>query len=118
MQTRIIVAALAVLLVGAAWYGVHTKQHRELSARHKSILSQLRQIDAAIDGFRSQHGRYPASLEEIVGPDKFINKLESFDGEDYRSVDVSGIDILRVRTRDAIAIVYSRTTHTAVNAAP
>lgn len=54
--------------------------------QQKAILTNLRKITAAADQFVVQYRRLPASLDEIVGPTKFIKELQPVDGEDYAAV--------------------------------
>lgn len=54
--------------------------------QQKAILKNLIMIEAAADQFGQVNGRLPASLDEIVGPGKYIKSLKQVDGEDYSSV--------------------------------
>lgn len=51
--------------------------------QRQQMLSNLRQIGAATDQFMLENRRAPTSLDEIVGPTKYIKSLRVINGEDY-----------------------------------
>lgn len=73
------------------------KKVRE-SSLQKAILNNLRQIAAAADQFSLENGRDPESIEELIGPDKFIKALITVDGERYDILDLrQGLPLLVIR---------------------
>jgi RNA polymerase sigma factor (sigma-70 family) len=56
------------------------------SSMHKATLNNLRQLAAARDQFMLDHGRPAASLDELVGENKYIRRLVPVDGENYHGI--------------------------------
>jgi hypothetical protein len=80
----------------------------------RSVLNNLRQVAAARDQFILEHGRPPASIDELVGERKYIRRLNPVQGEVYLGVSLLRDQPLTVTTSDGLAITYdpvgSRTT--------
>lgn len=52
----------------------------------RAILNNLRQLAAAADQFYLENGKSQVTLEELVGPTKYVKALNVVDGEDYRTI--------------------------------
>jgi hypothetical protein len=59
------------------------------TSMEKAILNNLRQLAAAADQFFLENGVAKVKLEQLVGPDKYIKKLNPVDGEDYSKLDLT-----------------------------
>jgi RNA polymerase sigma factor (sigma-70 family) len=70
-----------------------------VSSRQRATLNNLRQISAARDQFLLEYGRTP-SLDELVGPDKYIKRLAAVNGEDYSTVSLIRGQTMTVMTSD------------------
>jgi hypothetical protein len=86
--------------------------------QHKAVLGNLRKIDTAIEHHKLTTGKFPASLDDISRPGVIGPSLHYVTGEDYRTVDVTGADLLRVRMPDGTEVVYTRTTGAWVKPTP
>ncbi len=117
--TAIAVIAVA-LAVGAMGYAVQAEEEKRHLARvtKLTVLGNLRMIGTAIDQYFLLNAKYPASLNDLIGPGKLRRYIHFVVGADYRTIDVSGVDLLRVAMADGTEILYSRATGTEVSAAP
>ena len=61
-----------------------------VASKQRAMLNNLRQLSAATDQFKLQNGRYPASLDELVGETKYIRRLNAVDGESYVGLPLTG----------------------------
>lgn len=61
------------------------EQLRRSSMNH-AMMNNLRQISAAVDQFNLRNHRPPTSIQELVGPGKYIAALVPVNGEDYSSL--------------------------------
>jgi hypothetical protein len=52
----------------------------------KAILNNLRQLAAAADQFFLEKGKNQTTYDELVGPTKYVKKIDPVDGEDYRGI--------------------------------
>lgn len=79
------------------------------SSVESAIRNNMRQLAAAADQFFLENGVDKVKLEQIVGPDKLIRKLEPIDGEDYSQLDLAqGTSIWKVTTKSDITVTYNR----------
>lgn len=60
------------------------------ASQQRAMLNNLRQLSAATDQFKLEMGRYPSSLDELVGETKYIKRLNAVDGEIYANVPLTG----------------------------
>lgn len=51
--------------------------------QQRAMIAMLRQFAGAGQQFRKENGRWPASIDELVGEKKFIRRILTVDGEDY-----------------------------------
>lgn len=51
--------------------------------QQRAMIAMLRQFAGAGQQFRKDHGRWPTSIEELVGEKKYIRRILTVDGEDY-----------------------------------
>lgn len=72
------------------------------------VTANLRQIAASIDRFKLEYGRAPASLDELVGEDKFIKRLISVAGESYSTLAMTTDQPLVVTTPEGITVTFNR----------
>jgi hypothetical protein len=56
------------------------------SSIQRAVLNNLRQLAAAADQYYLENGTNETSLDQLVGPDKYIMQLESVDGERYNEL--------------------------------
>ncbi len=79
------------------------------SSMEKAILNNLRQLAAAADQFFLENGVDKVKLEQIVGPDKYIKKLNPVDGEDYSKLDLTqGVAPWKITSDSGITVAYER----------
>jgi hypothetical protein len=70
------------------------------------IRANLRQISAARDQFELEQGRPPRSVDDLVGPDKYIKRLIAVNGESYAGLSMARLQPLVVATPDGISVSY------------
>jgi hypothetical protein len=75
-------------------------------SQQRAILNNLRMIAAARDQFFLENKRAPASLDEIVGPTKYIKALNPVVGESYAGVALDTKRPLIVGGPDGAAVTY------------
>jgi len=76
----------------------------------KSMMNYLRQIDAAREQFQLENNRPAASIQELVGDDKYIRRIFPLDGEDYSQVSLVPGQPLSVTTADGVTVTYDPST--------
>lgn len=72
----------------------------------RSIMNNLRQLAAAADQFYIETGRVSVSFDELVGPKKYVKKIESLDGEDYRAIEFAQGKPLAVTTAGGFKLAF------------
>ena len=79
------------------------------SSMEKAILNNLRQLAAAADQFFLEKGVDQVQLEQLVGPGKYIKKLDAVDGEDYSKLDLTqGASVWKITSENGITVTYER----------
>lgn len=79
------------------------------SSMEKAILNNLRQLAAAAEQFFLEHGVDRVKLEQIVGPGKYIRNLNSVDGEDYSTLDLTqSVSSWKITSESGIIVTYER----------
>lgn len=71
-----------------------------------SVQTNLRMLKRMREKYRGEHGREPASIDQLVGPHSNLKRLISVDGEDYSSVLLHQGDTLTVTTAGGITVWY------------
>lgn len=56
------------------------------ASQEKAVLNNLRQLSAAFDQYCLETGKSTATYDDLVGPGKFIRRLTSVGGENYRNL--------------------------------
>lgn len=56
------------------------------SSQEKAVLNNLRQLAAAADQYYLEKGVTTATYEDLVGPTKYVRRLNPVDDEDYRTL--------------------------------
>ena len=77
-----------------------------LSQLQRAMLNNLRQISAARDQFILENGRPPSSIQELVGPEKYIRRLVPVDGEDYSALPMGRGVPLVVTSPNGVTVTY------------
>jgi hypothetical protein len=72
----------------------------------RAILNNLRQVSAAREQFQHENKRPPGSLEDLVGPGRYIRQLRTIAGEDYFGVSMVPGQPMTVTTPDGMAVTY------------
>lgn len=67
------------------------------SSQEKAITNNLRQLSAAADQFYLETGKTSATYDDLVGPTKYIRRLNPVAGEDYRTITFKANTKLRVQ---------------------
>jgi hypothetical protein len=71
-----------------------------------AIINNLRQLAAARDQFKLENGRFPNSIDEIVGRNHYIKVLKTVGGEDYSGLVFPDYGPLTVITPDGVTVTY------------
>lgn len=75
----------------------------------QAIMNNLRQIDAARVQYEKTHGRAAASIEELVGIDRYIKTVRTVGGENYWALSMMPGHPLTVVTPDGVTVTYDPT---------
>lgn len=79
------------------------------SSLEKAMLNNLRMLSAAADQYFLEHGVEKVTLDQLVGPDKYIRSLTAADGEDYGKLDLSqGVTPWKITSASGITVTYDR----------
>jgi hypothetical protein len=78
------------------------------AAIQKAVLNNLRQIGAAADQYYLEHGKNNTTLEELVGPEKYIKALNPVDGEDYGTLELKQGKELKVTTASGVTVALQQ----------
>lgn len=76
------------------------------SSQEKAVLNNLRQISAAADQYYLEHNVDTVELHELIGPDKYITKLDLVVGEDYSELVLKQGEPLVVHLPDGREVRY------------
>lgn len=113
--SRAFLVTLAIVLtVGiplAAWR--MTKNRQELArirraAVEMAIRNNPRQIAASADHYFLENRTKTVTLNQLVGPRKYISKLISVDGEDYSTLDLTAGASWKIVSPNGVSVVYQR----------
>lgn len=74
----------------------------------RAIFNQLRQISAATDQYMLETGKNFVTLDDLVGPTKYIKELKPEAGEDYRVLKLrpGGARVFTVTTASGETVTY------------
>jgi RNA polymerase sigma factor (sigma-70 family) len=72
----------------------------------QNILNNLRQIDAARSQYKLEKGADPGSVDELVGDNGYIRRVQTVGGEDYSGLSMGAGQILTVATPDGTTVTY------------
>jgi|GEM_PF-855243 len=72
----------------------------------KTILNNLRQIDAARAQYRLENNKDPESVEALVGDRGYIRRIHTVGGEDYSGLSMGPGQVLTVTTPDGTSVTY------------
>jgi len=56
------------------------------ASQEKAVMNNLRQLAAAADQYYLENGVNTANYDQLVGPDKYVRRINPVAGEDYRSL--------------------------------
>jgi type IV pilus assembly protein PilA len=76
------------------------------ASQEKAVLNNLRQISAAADQYYLEHNVDTVELHELIGPDKYIRKLDLVVGEDYSELVLKQGEPLVVHLPDGREVRY------------
>lgn len=95
------VATLAIynpLTVGVmAAMAIPAFQKVRTTTQEKAVTNNLRQLAAAADQYYLEHGVANTSFDQLVGPDRYIKRINPVAGENYRGITFRQGAPLRVR---------------------
>jgi type IV pilus assembly protein PilA len=77
------------------------------SSQEKAVLNNLRQLSAAADQYYLENGVSSVTFDQLVGPDRYIKRIPSVAGEDYRQLRFSLGEPLQVRLPDGRVVRYA-----------
>jgi len=72
----------------------------------RTIISSLRQIDAARKQYKLEHGQAPGSIDQLVGRRNYIKAVRTVGGEDYSALPMEEGTPMTVTTPDGITVTY------------
>ena len=75
----------------------------------RTILSNLRQIEAARDQYKLEHGQAPGSIDPLVGRRHYIKAVRTVGGEDYSGLSMADGAPLTVTTLDGVTVTFDPT---------
>lgn len=106
-QDLIMVAAYNPVTVGLlAAMAIPAFQKVRMTSQEKAVLNNLRQFAAAGDQFCLERGVAKARYADLVGPGRYIRKLESVAGEDYTGLVYEIGGPLAVKLHDGRVVRY------------
>ena len=106
-QDLAVVAVYNPVTIGVlAGMAIPAFQKVRASSQEKTVLNNLRQLAAAADQYYLENGVSSVLYDDIVGPGKYIRRLQPVAGEDYRTVILKQGETLRVRLPDGRVIEY------------
>lgn len=56
------------------------------ASQEKAVLNNLRQLSAAADQYYLETGKTAATYDDLVGPTKYVRRINPVAGEDYRAI--------------------------------
>jgi RNA polymerase sigma factor (sigma-70 family) len=77
-----------------------------IGQKQQSVLNNLRQIDAARAQFKLDKGQAANSVQDLVGDDKYIRRLNSQDGEDYTNLSMVPGQALSVSSPNGLNVTF------------
>ena len=77
------------------------------ATERSKIMNNLRQIAAAVERYRLDEGREPASVS-VLAQSRYLGRIQSVAGEDYQTVEVAGDNPLTVTTKEGLEYSYPR----------
>lgn len=79
------------------------------TSQEKAIMNNLRMLASAADQYFLENGVTDVSIDQLIGPNKYIKELPSVDGEDYSKLDLS-LDTKewKIVSKSGIIVTYSR----------
>ncbi|MBE2215644.1 MAG: hypothetical protein IAE82_17360, partial [Opitutaceae bacterium] len=100
-QELVLVAVYNPVTVGMmAAMAIPAMQKARAGSADQQIETNLRLLSSAADQYYLETGKDSASYEDLVGPGKYIEQLESIAGEDYSAVQFKAGEPLTVHTFD------------------
>lgn len=81
-------------------------QKVRVASQEKTVMNNLRQLSAAAEQHYLENGVATARYDDLVGPDRYIRRLEPVAGEDYRTVTLQAGKPLKVRLKDGREVEY------------
>ena len=82
----------------------------EMERIARALLNNLRQLAAAADQYYLEHGTNHATLEDLVGPTKYVKEVNPVDGEDYKQLEFEQGKPIRLTTPSGITADANGTT--------
>ena len=81
-------------------------QRARAVSQEKAVLNNLRQLSSAADQYYLEHGTESATYNDLVGPGKYIKRIQTVMGEDYAQILFVQGRPLRVRLPDGRVVHY------------
>jgi RNA polymerase sigma factor (sigma-70 family) len=75
----------------------------------RTILTNLRQIDAARKQYKLEHGQAPGSIDPLVGRRNYIKAVRTVGGEDYSGLSMEEGTVMTVTTPDGVTVTFDPT---------
>jgi len=98
---------IVVVIIGLlAAMAIPAFQKVRASAQEKAVLNNLRQLSAAADQYYLENGVSTVTFDQIVGPGRYIPRIMSVMGENYRQIRFAVGEPLQVRLPDGRVVTY------------
>lgn len=76
-------------------------------AVQKAILNNLRQLAAAADQFYLENGVATTTYDQLVGPTKYVKRVDPQAGEDYRAIEFKQGKAMEITTTGGFKMRYA-----------
>ncbi|HUR60502.1 MAG TPA: hypothetical protein VM029_22455 [Opitutaceae bacterium] len=73
----------------------------------RALLNNLRQLAAASDQYYLEYGVKVVAYDQLVGPDKYVKRMEPIAGENYRAIEFAQGKPLTITTADGYSMSYN-----------
>jgi hypothetical protein len=110
-----LISIAVILVVGLPLAFWRMSAHRQeviglrRMATEMAVRNNLREISLSAEQFFLENKVRTVTLEQLVGPGKYMRQLTPVDGEDYRTLDLSqGVTPWKIVTASGITVVHSR----------
>lgn len=108
-KKTITISAVVLILFSLSFLTAHSFRQVRHTSRDKAVLCNLRQVASATQQYFLETGFKGCSFDDIVGPKKYLTRIEVVQGENYRDIFPVRDDFteVSVTTESGRVITYS-----------